>query len=349
MAVLARSLIRLRTLAICLVSLLGFVAAFSDTAGGQVTLGSIVGRVRVVRGDTPPQRVLVSLELRATPMNSVYTDSQGAFGFHGLQPDSYEVTVDDDQYQPARVAAVMHPTTLSPTVFVEIQLVPKSSTNGATLTQRQPGSNPYTMDIKEYSKNFSKKAVKEFEKGVASDSDNKKDEAIAHYRKAIEIAPDFHPARNNLGTLYLGKSDFKAAEEQFREAVRLDQNEAQAYFNLSNVLMLTGRFTEAETTLAQGLQRRPDSAFGYFLQGCLNERADKLPEAESSLQNALRLDPKLSQAYLQLVNLYVRQNRREDAIAQLQAFLKGFPDAAAAPKAKELLTKLQTGQDAAKR
>ena len=96
-------------------------------------------------------------------------------------------------------------------------------------------------------------------------SDNKKDEAIAHYRKAIEIAPDFHPARNNLGTLYLGKSDFKAAEEQFREAVRLDQNEAQAYFNLSNVLMLTGRFTEAETTLAQGLQRRPDSAFGYFL------------------------------------------------------------------------------------
>jgi TolA-binding protein len=81
----------------------------------------------------------------------------------------------------------------------------------------------------------------------------------------------------------------------------------------------------------------------------LNERADKLPEAESSLQNALRLDPKLSQAYLQLVNLYVRQNRREDAIAQLQAFLKGFPDAAAAPKAKELLTKLQTGQDAAKR
>jgi predicted Zn-dependent protease len=314
-----------------------------------VTLGSIVGRVRVVRGDTPPQRVLVSLELRATPMNSVYTDSQGAFGFHGLQPDSYEVTVDDDQYQPARVAAVMHPTTLSPTVYVEIQLVPKSSTNGATLTPRQPGSNPYTMDIKEYSKSFPKKAVKEFEKGVEADRDNKKDDAIVHYRKAIEIAPDFHPAHNNLGTMYMGKSDFKSAEEQFREAVRLDQNEAQAYFNLSNVLMLTSRYPEAETTLAQGLQRRPDSAFGYFLQGCLYGRTGKLAEAESSLQNSLRLDPKMSQAHLQLVNLYVRQNRRGDAITQLQAFLKGFPTAAAAPQAQEILNKLQKEESAAKR
>jgi tetratricopeptide (TPR) repeat protein len=282
-------------------------------------------------------------------MDSVYTDSQGTFGFHNLPPEAYDVTVDDDQYQPVRMTAVMHPTTLSPTVYLDIQLTPKSDANGATLAPRQAGSDRYTMDIKDYSKSFPKKAVKEFEKGIEADRDNKKDEAIAHYRKAIEIAPDFHPAHNNLGTLYMGKSEFKSAEEQFRDAVRLDQNEAQAYFNLSNVLMLTSRYTEAETTLAQGLQRRPDSAFGYFLQGCLYGRTGKLAEAESSLRNSVRLDPKMSQAYLQLVNLYIRQNRREDAITQLQAFLKGFPDAAAAPKAKELLTKLQTGQDTAKR
>ncbi len=131
--------------------------------------------------------------------------------------------------------------------------------------------------------------------------------------------------------------------------MRLDQNEAQAYFNLGNVLMLTNRLPEAESTLAAGLQRRPDSAFGYFLQGCLYGRTGKLAESESSLQNAVRLDPKMSQAYLQLVNLYMRQDRREDAITQLQTFLKGFPDAAAAPKAKEILSRLQAGQDAVKR
>ena len=349
MVMLAKSGTGLRTLAICLIGFVGFVNGFSGEADGQEIQGSIVGRVRLTRGDTPPQRILVSLDLHQTPMDSVYTDSQGTFGFHSLRAESYEVIINDDQYQPVQVAAVIHPTSLSPTVYLDIQLIPKSAAKDGAAATQQPGSNPYTMDIRDYSKNFPKKAVKEFEKGVESDRDNKKDEAIAHYRKAIEIAPGYYLARNNLGTLYMGKSDFKSAEEQFREAVRLDRNEAQAYFNLGNVLMLTNRFPEAEATLASGLQRRPDSAFGYFLQGCLYGRTGKLAESESSLQNAVRLDPKMAQAYLQLVNLYLRQNRREDAITQLQAFLKGFPDAAAVPKAKEILTKLQTGQDAVKR
>jgi Flp pilus assembly protein TadD len=344
MAILAR----LRTVAICLVSFLGFIAAFTHTAEGQQTLGSIIGRVHLVRGDTPPQRVMVSLNLHQTPMDSVYTDSQGTFGFHNLQPDSYEVSIEDDQYQPVRVEAIIHPTGLSPVMTMDIQLTPKSKSDSTSSAPQQPGSNPYTMDVKDYAKDFPKKAVQEFEKGVKSDHDNKKDEAIAHYLKAIEIAPEFQPAHNNLGTIYLGKSDFKSAEEQFREAVRLNQNEAQAYFNLGNVLMLTGRGPEAETTLAAGLQRRPDSAFGNFLQGCVYEQTGKLAEAESSLQNAVRLDSKMPQAYLKLVNLYLRQNRRDDAITQLQVFLKGFPDAPAAPKAKEILTKLQTGQGTAK-
>ena len=110
-------------------------------------------------------------------------------------------------------------------------------------------------------------------------------------KAALKIAPDYYPAHNNLGSLYLGKSDFKSAEDQFRESVRLDQNEAQAYFNLGNVLMLTERLSEAERTLAAGLQRRPDSAFGNFLQGCLYVRMGKFAEAENSLQKALRLDP----------------------------------------------------------
>ena len=113
--------------------------------------------------------------------------------------------------------------------------------------------------------------------------------------------------------------------------------------------MLTERLPEAETTLAAGLQRRPDSAFGNFLQGCLYVRMGKFAEAESSLQNALRLDSKMPQAYLQLVNLYLRQNRREDAITQLQAFLKGFPSAPASPKAQEILNRLQKEESAEKR
>jgi regulator of sirC expression with transglutaminase-like and TPR domain len=63
--------------------------------------------------------------------------------------------------------------------------------------------------------------------------------------------------------------------------------------------------------------------------------------AEKSLQSALQLDPKMSQAYLQLVNLYVQQKRMVEAISQLEAYLKAFPDSAFTPKARDLLKRLR--------
>ena len=319
----------------------------SSLAFSQAT-GRVVGQIRSARGDSLPHPVMVELQVLSATINSVYTDGEGRFGFYQLQSNPYHVIVNDDDYYPVDELANLN-VEASTYLMVQIQLRPREKRNPDPLAKQAVGSNPYIVDLADYNKRFPKKAVKEYDKGLEAETKGEKDAALLHYEAALKIAPEYYPAHNNLGALYLGKSDFKSAEEQFREAVRLNQNEAQAYFNLANLLMLTGRLAESETTLATGLQRRPDSAFGYFLQGCLYGRTGKLAESESSLQNALRLDPKLSQAYLQLVNLYLRQNRREDAITQLQAFLKGFPDASAAPKAKELLTKLQSGQDAAKR
>jgi tetratricopeptide (TPR) repeat protein len=343
-------LARLRTSTLLFfVSFLALISTCSRMATAQETLGNIVGRVRISRGDAPPERILVSLNLHQTPMDSTYTDSEGTFGFHGLHPESYEIIVNDEAYEPVQTTADIPPSSLSPIVFVDIRLVPKEKSRPSGADLKQSGTNPHLADAHDYSQSFPKKAVKEFEKGVASDHDNKPEDAITHYRKAIDIAPDYFPARNNLGALYLNKSDFKDAEEQFRASIRIDQNEAQAYFNLSNVLMLTNRLDESETVLSSGLQRRPDSAYGHFLQGCLYTRAGKLPEAEKSLQNALQLDAKMPQVYLQLVNLYVRENRRQDAIGELQTFLKAFPSAPAAPKAQQMLNQLQAADGTAKK
>jgi tetratricopeptide (TPR) repeat protein len=309
--------------------------------------GRITGEIHMAKGDFPPHPILVVLELRSAPITSVYADALGRFGFYQLESNPYHVIVNDDDYYPVDELANLN-LAVSQFAMVQIQLRPREKKNVDPLAKQPAGSNPYIVDPDDYNKRFPKKAVKEYDKGLEAETKGEKDAALLHYEAALKIAPDYYPAHNNLGTLYLGKSDFQSAEEQFREAVRLDQNEAQAYFNLSNVLMLTGRFPESETTLTAGLQRRPDSAFGNFLQGCLYVRTGKLAEAESSLQNALRLDSKMPQAYLQLVNLYVRQNRREDAITQLQAFLKGFPTADAAPKAQEMLTKLQKEETVSK-
>lgn len=313
----------------------------------QTELGNIFGQLRVARGDFPSHQIMVELRFRGATISSMYADTEGKFGFANLVGGEYHIIINDETYEPVDERVMLHPEPIANAIAF-VTLRPRQYAPPADpLPPRASGSNPYLVDPAEYNKRFPKKAVKEYERGLEAERKGKPDEATGHYLGALKSAPDYYPAHNNLGSLYLSKSEFKSAEEQFREAVRLDQNEAQPYFNLANVLLLTGRYPESESAVASGLQRRPDSGFGNFLQGSLLGRTGHYAEAEKSLQQALRLDPSLWQAHLQLVNLYLQQSRRDDAVSQLEMFLRLFPSVSASAKAKDLLNRLQTETPAA--
>jgi predicted Zn-dependent protease len=317
-------------------------ALVPGTLPGQVqVLGRIIGQVRAPSGDVPPHQIMVELRLHGGVVESVYTDSGGRFGFSNLHPNGYRVVINDEDYYPVEERADVIPDVM-PYTRVQITLRSREAPHkNDPAGARASGASPYLIDSADYNKRFPKKALKEYKRGLDAERRGKHDEAMAYYLSALKISPDYYPAHNNLGSLYLGKTDFKSAEEQFQEVIRLDQNDAQAFFNLGNVLMLTGRYPESEQALSSGLQRQPDSAFGSFLQGSLYGRTGKLTDAEKSLRTSLQLDATMWQAHLQLVNLYLQQNRRQDAISELHAFLKAFPSVPAVPKANELLYKLQ--------
>ena len=306
----------------------------------QSNLGRIIGNIRVSRGEIPSHRVLVSLEMRGTPIQSVYSDDRGQFGFYSLVANEYRVIVTDESYEPYAETVRVDPST-APMNFVQMALVPRITAPKEQLTDRTPGSNPYLVDPAEYNRRFPKKTIKEFEKGVDADRRGKAEEAIGHYQKALETSPDFYPAHNNLGTAYLGQRNFVLAQAEFEAALKSNQNDAQAYLNLGNVLLLTQHYSEAERHIDAGLQRRPDSAFGHFLRGSLYSRTGRTDGAERSLLKALQLDPTMSQGHLQLVNLYLQQKRTPDAIKELETYLKSFGDTPFSPKARELLKRLQ--------
>ena len=310
-------------------------------------LGAISGQLRIAGGDTPSRQIMVELRLHGATINSIYTDAQGRFGFNNLEGNPYHIVINDEDYYPVDELVNLRPE--NPNAYLQIVLrLREQPQKDDPLGARARGGNPYLVDLADYNKRFPKKAVKEYERGRDAEHRGKPDEAIERYLEALKIAPDYYPAHNNLGSLYLSKADFKSAEQQFQEAVRLDRNDAQGYFNLGNAFLLKGRYSESEAALVSGLQRRPDSAFGHFLQGCLYGRTGKVPEAEKSLRAALQLDSTMWQAHLQLVSLYLQQSRQNDAIGELQAFLKAFPTAPTAPKARELLGKLQGSDNAMK-
>jgi len=321
-------------------ALLALIFIPRQLSAQQNQLGKIIGNVRVVKGDFPAHPVLISLEMRGSPIQSAYTDDAGRFGFYSLVANQYRVSVNDDAYEPVSEMTEVNPDA-SPMNFVQITLVPRPDAKKDPLPGRVEGSNPYLIDPAEYYRRFPKKTLKEFEKGVDADHQGKTDDAIQHYEKALSYSPDFYPAHNNLGSAYLGRQNFEAAETQFATALKANQNDAQAYFNLANVLLLTRRYPAAEREIDEGLQRRPDSAFGKFLQGSVYTHTNHPDLAEKSLQSALKIDPKMSQAYLQLVNLYLQQKRTPEAIAELEAYLKAFPDSPLSAKARETLKRLQ--------
>jgi tetratricopeptide (TPR) repeat protein len=311
-----------------------------DSTAQQTQVGNIVGEIRVARLGLPPRQIMVNLQNRGATINTAYADDKGRFGFYALPGGLYYIVIQDSDYAPVNEQIALN-LAVSSVSYVHITLNPVSDKKTATDVSRVAGSNPNTIDLSEFTRKFPKKAVSEYDKGLKARADGNSEAAERHFQESIELAPNFYPAHNELGRSYLVKSDFGAAQREFEEAVRLNQIDAEAHLNLGNVFLLTKKYDDALRNVQEGLRRDPNSAVGQFVLGSIYERTGRFSEAEHALRQALQLDPRMSRVHLELVNLYIAQQNHSQAIAELKAFLRDFPADPLAPKARQLLNRLQ--------
>ncbi|MBZ5627258.1 MAG: tetratricopeptide repeat protein [Acidobacteriia bacterium] len=291
----------------------------------------IIGVVRVLRGNFP-EPLMVILQVHGATIASAYTDGEGRFSFNAVS-NIYHVIINDERYEPVDKIVEIRPD-VSPTNILQILLVSRE-------TKAASQAGPYVVSSADLARNYPKNAVKEYERGVKLENEGKADEAIEHYRKAIKEGPNLAVAHNNLGSLLVGKSDFPAAQKELEQSMKLDPSDAKACFNMANLMLLTGRLPDAERYLQDGFRKQPDSAFGFFVQGSVKERTGNYADAERDLKRALQLNPQMARAHLELVNLYLRQQRSSDAIAELRKFLQDAPTDPLAPKVRGVLQRLE--------
>ena len=319
---------------------LAFLLTCSAAAQRGEGNGNIVGRIRASKAALPSEALLVSVHTRGQLVGNVYADSEGKFGFYDLAPNAYEVTLTVQGYEPITQVVRIDPL-LSPTQFVELVLNPVAVRAQQPGDQRPKGSNPYLINAAGLLATVPKSARKDFEKAVKVDREGKTEEAITLYRRALEKAPEFYPARNNLGSDYLAKRDYTRAEKQFSEVIRENSQDSEAYFNLGNVYLLTKRFHESNAILLQGMSKDSNSAFGHFLLGSVYEQVGRFADAERELRKTLEIEPTYAKSHLQLVNLYMAQKNTAAARNELQTFIAKFPENPFSAKARELLEKLE--------
>ena len=314
-------------------------ALFPCAAYGQAS-GSILGQVFIAPGRELSSPVLITITNHGAIIYRNYSDNEGHFGVNGLPASVFHVTVNDEAYQPVDQEVRIDSVTSASMQIVNLYLIPRK-TDKPQVPAASKGGNVHLIDSTKYTQQVPKAAQKEYDRGVKSDGAGKADEAIRHYTKAIELAPEYYEARNNLGSAYLANSQFPEAQEQFEKVIQANPSDASAYFNLANLYLLKSQYQQCGEWVERGLRREPDSAFGHFLEGSLYSRTGKVSEAESALRRSLELDPFMSKGHLALVNLYMQQRRNNDAASELRLFLKNFPEDPFAPKAKQVLQRLE--------
>jgi tetratricopeptide (TPR) repeat protein len=139
--------------------------------------------------------------------------------------------------------------------------------------------------------------------GAALQEAGRLDEAIAEYRRAIAIDPDYAPAFNNLGVALAATDRFDEAVGAFRDALRLDpdspvtqRNLGDAHYNLGSARFEAGNAAEAVDHFRAALRLMPDSADVHNNLGVALASEGHVTEAVDHFNAALKLRPEFSDA-----------------------------------------------------
>jgi tetratricopeptide (TPR) repeat protein len=130
-----------------------------------------------------------------------------------------------------------------------------------------------------------------FAQGIALEEDpNTQVEAIAAYRRVLELDPEHAAAHINLGTLHYNRQDFTLSEQHYRAAIEIDPRYALAYFDLGNVLDETSRVTEAIQAYNTALQLAPTYGDAHYNVALAYEKVREPRKALKHWRAYVKLD-----------------------------------------------------------
>jgi tetratricopeptide (TPR) repeat protein len=309
---------------------------------------SIRGKVRNAAG-VNVARSAVTLERNGAMVEQTVTNNEGDFTFTGLTDTSYTVIVTAVDYNPAsesvefvRAAASDQPGELR---TVEI-----------TLTFKEP-VRPSRAGIT-FVQNIPAPALAAFEAGLKHSRENRPTEAIASYREAIKIFPNYFNANLTLAAELAKQGQLQEAITSLEAARAANPKDDRVYDLFGRVMMQQRKYSVAARIYAEATRLNPAETQYLLARGtalieqvvvidgmqsstATDERSFALTEAERVLLQAVKQNEKLADAHLQLARVYEKKGERTQAAEQLERYLRKAPNAKNAEQIRGAIKKLR--------
>ncbi len=148
------------------------------------------------------------------------------------------------------------------------------------------------------------------------------EQAMAFYKKAIELDPDYGQALTGLGAMLLMQKRLDEARPLFEKALSLDPNHATALINMSMIDQARGDHEKALERLTKVIQRNPEYAEAHFNLGSLLASMKRHEDAIRHLTKGVELSPKRSAGHLNLASVYMATEQWAKAEASYRSALQ---------------------------
>lgn len=161
------------------------------------------------------------------------------------------------------------------------------------------------------------------------------DQAIAEFQEILKTEPNHAAACRGLGYAYLQKRDYAQAGEYFKRAAQADSKDPRVHYYSALLMSREGAFTNGNRTdlpqmtseLETAIALDPGFADSYMLLAFAQAYAGDPAKGLVTMQKAVSLSPRNEKYQFNLAQMYLNNQKMDDAIAILQVLQKsGNPE-----------------------
>jgi tetratricopeptide (TPR) repeat protein len=162
--------------------------------------------------------------------------------------------------------------------------------------------------------------------GLGFYHEGRTEEAMEHYRKAIQIDPNDYATMNNLGIALAAQGQFDEAIETYRRAVQINPNFSEAMNNLGIALATRGRSDEAIENFRKVIQNNPNYYEALDNLGVALASRGQFDEAIKNFHQAIRINSNRPETFYHLGMALGHLGRKREAMAQYREALRLDPN-----------------------